>query len=315
VQPQVLDLNASVQDVAKMLGRLIGADVELIVLPGAGLSRIKADAAQIEQIIVNLVVNARDALPKGGKITMETGNVYLHEQYASQYAPVPPGRYAMLAVCDDGVGMNTETRAHIFEPFFTTKEKDKGTGLGLSTVYGIVQQSGGHIRVDSQPGKGSAFRLFFPQVDQEIALSAQAPVSNTVALRGTETVLLLEDERSFRKMTAEFLERAGYTVLVATSGSEATSIGQLHPTEIHLLLTDVIMPKISGPQLAKVLSVLRPNMRVLFMSGYTDGALEQKDVLSKEVAFIQKPFSWSSLALKIREVLECEPVPEEAQKR
>jgi PAS domain S-box-containing protein len=315
VQPQVLDLNASVQDVAKMLGRLIGADVELSILPGAGLSRIKADAAQIEQIILNLVVNARDAMPKGGKITVETGNVYLHEQYASQYAPVPPGRYAMLAVCDDGIGMNTETLAHIFEPFFTTKEKDKGTGLGLSTVYGIVQQSGGHIRVDSEPGKGSAFRLFFPQVDQEIALPAQAPVSNTVALRGTETVLLLEDEPSFRKMTAEFLERAGYTVLVATSGSEATSIGQLHPTEIHLLLTDVIMPKISGPQLAKVLSVLRPNMRVLFMSGYTDGALEQKDVLSKEVAFIQKPFSWNSLALKIREVLECEPVPEEAQRR
>jgi PAS domain S-box-containing protein len=309
VQPQILDLNTSVQDTAKMLGRLIGEDIELIILPGPGLSRIRADVGEIEQIIVNLVVNARDAMPKGGKLTVETGDVYLHEQYSSLYAPVPPGRYVMLAVCDDGIGMDAETQAHIFEPFFTTRERGKGTGLGLSTVYGIVQRSEGHIRVDSEPGKGSAFRVFFPNVDPETPLSPRAAVSSTEVLRGTETVLLLEDEPSFRKMTAKFLEGAGYSVLVAASGSEATCIVQLHPTAIHLLLTDVIMPEISGPQLARIVSLFRPDMRVLFMSGYTDGALEQREILNKDVAFIQKPFSWSSLAMKLREVLESEPVP------
>lgn len=315
IQPQVLDLNTSVREMAKMLGRLIGEDVELVILHGSGLGKIKADPSQIEQIILNLAVNARDAMPSGGKLTIETGNVYLHELYAPTYAPVPAGRYAMLAVCDDGVGMSDETRAHIFDPFFTTKEKGKGTGLGLATVYGIVQQSGGHIRVDSELGKGSAFRIFFPKVEEEVASSREVSPGEAKILRGTETILLLEDEASFRKMTAEFLSRAGYSVLVASSASEATQIAQLHPNAIHMMLTDVIMPEINGPQLARFLSLLRPDMRVLFMSGYTDGALEQKDILAKDLAFIQKPFSWSSLALKIREVLEVAPVEEEAHKR
>jgi len=308
-QPQILDLNDSVKDMGRMLGRLIGEDIELCIVPGQDLRAIKADPNQIEQIILNLAVNARDAMPNGGRLTLETGNVYLHEQYAAIHAPVPPGRYVMLAVCDDGTGMDPETRSHIFDPFFTTKEKGKGTGLGLSTVYGIVQQTGGHIRVDSEPGKGSAFRLFFPRVADDEELTIVTPGAEQQAVPGTETVLLLEDEPTFRKMTADFLTRSGYTVLVATTGSEATRIVQLHPETIHLLLSDVIMPDINGPQLAKFLSMLRPDMRILFMSGYTDGALEQKEILSESVAFIQKPFSWNSLGLKMREVLELVPVP------
>jgi PAS domain S-box-containing protein len=304
IQPQVMDLSGSVKDMAKMLGRLIGEDIELVMPPDLSNGRVKADPNQIEQVLLNLVVNARDAMPKGGRLTIETGNVYLHEQYAASYFPVPPGRYVMLAVCDTGIGMSPETRAKVFEPFFTTKEKGKGTGLGLATVYGIVQQSGGHIRVDSELGLGSAFRVFFPRIEEAKSEAQTESSEEGSILRGTETVLLLEDEASFRKMVAEFLRGAGYTVLVAESASEATQFIQLHPTTIHLLLTDVVMPDISGPQLARFLSALRPGLRVLFMSGYTDGALEQKEILAKDVAFIQKPFSWRALSLKLRETLE-----------
>jgi nitrogen-specific signal transduction histidine kinase/ActR/RegA family two-component response regulator len=313
IQPQTLELNECVAQITKMLRRLIGEDVELAILPGTGLGRIKADPNQLEQVILNLAVNARDAMPKGGKLTIETGNVYLHEQYAATYAPVPPGRYVMLAVSDNGTGMSAETRAHIFDPFFTTKDKGKGTGLGLATVHGIVHQAGGYIRVDSELGAGSSFRVFFPRVDEEMPAPLEAPAGEGKILRGSETVLLLEDEPSFRKMIAEFLERTGYTVLAAESASEATRIAQLHPSAIHLMLTDVVMPEINGPQLARFLAVLRPDMRVLFMSGYTDGALEQKEILSKGVAFVQKPFAWSTLALKIRETLEVRAAPEESQ--
>jgi PAS domain S-box-containing protein len=312
IQPIVMELNSCVANTAKMLGRLIGEDIELAILPDLGNGKIKADPNQIEQVLMNLVVNARDAMPRGGKLTIETGNIYLHEQYAASYAPVPPGRYVMLAVCDTGVGMSPEVRAKIFDPFFTTKEKGKGTGLGLATVYGIVQQAGGHIRVDSELGHGSAFRVFFPRVDDQVAEPVDDPSADANILRGTETILLLEDEVSFRKMTAEFLRRAGYTVLVAETASDATQFVQMHPTSIHLLLTDVVMPDINGPQLARFLSAIRPTLKVLFMSGYTDGALEQKEILAKDLAFIQKPFSWSALSLKLREILDHALVQDEA---
>jgi PAS domain S-box-containing protein len=304
IQARTLELNDAVEEMAKMLVRLIGEDIELSIVPGPALGRIKADPSQLEQVLLNLAVNARDAMPTGGKLTIETGNVYLHEQYATTYAPVPPGRYVMLAVSDNGTGMSPEIRARIFDPFFTTKEKGQGTGLGLATVHGIVHQAGGYIRVDSEMGQGSTFRIFFPSVDEEASPSVEALPGNNKILRGTETILLLEDEPTFRKMTAEFLERAGYSVLVAESANEATRVAQLHPTTIHLMLSDVVMPDISGPQLARFISALRPGMQVLFMSGYTDGALEQKEILLQGVAFIQKPFSWSTLALKIRETLE-----------
>jgi two-component system, cell cycle sensor histidine kinase and response regulator CckA len=308
IQPRTLELNDAVEDIAKMLARLIGEDIELSIIPGAALGRIKADPSQLEQVILNLAVNARDAMPTGGKLTIETGNVYLHQQYATTYAPVPPGRYVMLAVSDNGTGMSAQTRARIFDPFFTTKEKGQGTGLGLATVHGIVHQANGYIRVDSEVGQGSTFRIFFPRVDEEADPTSDASPGENKIIRGSETILLLEDEPSFRKMTADFLERAGYSVLVADSASAATQIAQLHPTTIHLMLSDVVMPEISGPQLAKFISALRPGMRVLFMSGYTDGALEQKEILLQGVAFIQKPFSWSTLALKIRETLEVAAV-------
>ena len=207
--------------------------------------------------------------------------------------------------------MSPEVRAKVFDPFFTTKEKGKGTGLGLATVYGIVQQAGGYIRLDSELGQGSAFRIFFPRIDDQITEVPEDAGTDSRILRGTETILLLEDEVSFRKMTAEFLERAGYTVLVAESASDATQVVQLHPSPIHLLLTDVVMPDINGPQLARFLSAIRPGLKVLFMSGYTDGALEQKEILAKDVSFLQKPFSWSALSLKLREILDHALVQEE----
>jgi two-component system, cell cycle sensor histidine kinase and response regulator CckA len=297
-----------------MLSRLIGEDIDLEIMPDYGSCQIKADPNQIEQILMNLVVNARDAMPHGGKLTIETGDIYLHEQYASSYAPVPPGRYIMLAVCDTGVGMTPEVRARVFDPFFTTKEKGKGTGLGLATVYGIVQQAAGYIRVDSEVGQGSSFRIFFPRVEDQLFESkADASTSDSRVLGGNETILLLEDEASFRKMTAEFLERVGYKVLVAESASDATRIVQLHPGNIHLLLTDVVMPDINGPQLARFLSVIRPSLKVLFMSGYTNGALEQRDIVAEDVSLIQKPFSWSALSLKLREILDHALIHEESR--
>jgi two-component system, cell cycle sensor histidine kinase and response regulator CckA len=312
IQPQTLDLNRIVNEMSNMLRRLLGEDLEFSIINGKSLGMITADPNQVEQIILNLAVNARDAMPRGGKMTIETGNIFLHEIYSSTYAPIPAGRYVMLAVCDNGTGMSPETKQHIFDPFFTTKEKGKGTGLGLATVYGIVQQAGGFVRVDSELGAGTAFRIFFPYIEQHASPEPE-PRADGRVIGGTETILLLEDEESFRKVTGDFLTGIGYNVLVAESGSEATRIVQLHPETIHMMLTDVVMPEISGPQLARIVAILRPEVRVLFMSGHTDGALEQKAILDKDVAFIQKPFTRSSLALKIREVLDTTLVPEETQ--
>jgi PAS domain S-box-containing protein len=313
IQPRVIDLISNVNEMAKMLGRLIGEDIQMSISQSSEKARIKADPSQLEQVLINLVVNARDAMPKGGRLTIEIGEVRLHERYSASFAPVPPGSYVMLAVSDTGTGMSAETRAKIFDPFFTTKEKGKGTGLGLATVYGIVQQAGGHIRVDSEIGQGSAFRIFFPVLQKEDAALANDFHAGALFVRGTETILLVEDEASLRKMMAKFLTGLGYTVLVAETPSDGVQSAQLYPATIHLLLTDVVMPEFNGPQLARLASTVRPELKVLFMSGYTDGILQQKELLADEVSLIHKPFSWNALSLKIRRLLDSDGVADETR--
>ncbi len=302
LQPRALDLNRVIQGLTGMLRRLLGADVELTVLGSSGLWQVKADAGQIEQIIMNLAVNARDAMPTGGKLTVETKNVELSDEYARDHLGVTPGRYVMLAVSDSGTGMDKETQARIFEPFFTTKEKGKGTGLGLSTVFGIVAQSGGHIWVYSEPGHGSTFKVYFPRTDEAVqTASSPPPISNSPG--GSETILLVEDDEQVRAVAREILRRHGYHVLEAASPGDAIVVCEQHGARIHLLLTDVILPRMSGRVLADRLRSMRPDMRVLFMSGYTgDGALHH-GVLDSDAAFLQKPLMPKSLTSKVREVL------------
>ena len=303
LQPVALSLNDVVADLNKMLRRLIGEDVRLTAKFDPALKKIKADAGQIEQVIVNLVVNARDAMPHGGSLTIETSNFEVDGHYASNHVGVRPGSYAMLAVSDTGVGMDDETRARIFEPFFTTKEKGKGTGLGLSTVYGIVKQSGGNIWVYSEPNHGTVFKVYLPQLRNASEPTETATVE-TPAPRGSETILLVEDEDVVRSLAQEVLEDAGYRVLSVGGGSEALRLFQESAERIDLLLTDVVMPEMSGKELAERLADLRPAMRVLFMSGYTDEAIVHHGIVDSDVQFIQKPFSPASLAKKIREVLD-----------
>jgi two-component system cell cycle sensor histidine kinase/response regulator CckA len=302
LRPKVLDLNQTVTEMEKMLRRLIGEDVELRASLGPGLGSVKADPGQIEQVLMNLAINARDAMPHGGKLTIGTENVHLGEEYASQHIAVKPGPYVMLAVSDTGVGMDERTRARIFEPFFTTKGAGKGTGLGLSTVYGIVKQSGGNIWVYSEVGRGTTFKIYLPRVDE----GAQADEPSAVAeegLEGTETILLAEDEQVVRDLAREVLEMYGYRVLVAADGDAALSTCERHAGPIHLLVTDVVMPTAGGPELSRRLRQSRPEMRVLFMSGYTDDAIVHHGVLDDGVNFIQKPFEPEALARKVREVL------------
>ena len=303
LQPQVLDLNRVVSEVDKMLRRLIGADVDLLTVMEPQLWQVKADPGQIEQVLINLAVNARDAMPQGGKLTIETANVYLDENYAHQHIAVKSGPYVMLAVSDTGCGMDAETQKHIFEPFFTTKEAGKGTGLGLSTVYGIVKQSGGHIWVYSEPGQGTTFKIYLPQVDG----TPEQPAKNVArgeTLRGSETVLLLEDDEVVRRLIADVLEMNGYRVLTATNGSEALLVSERHKGPIHLLMTDVVMPGMSGREAAERLGKSRPKMKVLYMSGYTDEAIVHHGVLDPGVAFLEKPFTPDEVARKVREVLD-----------
>jgi two-component system cell cycle sensor histidine kinase/response regulator CckA len=306
LQPKILNLNSVISNIEKMLGRLIGEDMELRTAPSGELGQIKADPGQIEQVIFNLAVNARDAMPKGGKITIETANVYLNEAYARLHIAVQPGWYAMLAVTDTGCGMDAQTQRQIFEPFFTTKEQGKGTGLGLSTLYGIVKQSGGNVWVYSEVGVGTTFKIFFPIVKEQVT-ALEADAERPQSLEGTETILLAEDEEMVRNLARESLTMHGYTVLEAANTREALLIGQQHEGAIHLLLTDVVMPQMSGRELAEQLVRLRPDMSVLYMSGYPDQSIVHHGILDEDIAFISKPFTPDALVLKVVAVLRQIP--------
>jgi PAS domain S-box-containing protein len=301
MQPRVMNVNTVIMRTEKMLRRLIGEDVEVRLHLGTEVGNIKADPSHIDQALVNLVVNARDAMPTGGLITVETANVHLDETYAKTHSGVVPGDFVMIAVSDNGHGMDAETRRRIFEPFFTTKAQGKGTGLGLATVYGIIKQSGGDIWVYSEQGKGTTFKLYFPRVDSAAAeIADSAPELQPT---GSETVLLVEDEKAVRDLTAKMLQRLGYTVLVAGGGAEAIEIARSYIGPISLLLTDVVMPGMSGRQVADALSGARPGMKVMYLSGYTDNTVVHHGVLESGVNFLPKPFSREVLAKKLREVL------------
>jgi PAS domain S-box-containing protein len=301
LSPKVLDLNAVVGEVGKMLLRLIGEDIELQVVKALDLGRVKADPGQLEQVILNLAVNARDAMPDGGKLILETRNVVLDDAYARAHISAQAGPYVLLAVTDNGVGMDPETRSRIFEPFFTTKEQGKGTGLGLATVYGIVKQSGGYIWVYSELGQGTTFKIYLPQVSEQPAVvPAEAPKETG---RASETVLLVEDEEDVRKVVTDFLQARGYTVLGAGSGPLALRLAEQHPGPIHLLLTDVVMPAMGGRELAERMRQQQPGIKVLYMSGYTHRGAGQNHGLDPEDPFLEKPFSGEALARKLSEVL------------
>ena len=305
LEPKVLNLNAIVTDIEKMLRRLIGEDVELQSKLDPALGSVKADPGQIEQIIVNLAVNARDAMPQGGKLFIETCTEELDEEYARRHPPCTPGRYVLLSVTDTGIGMDPETQAHIFEPFFTTKELGKGTGLGLSTVYGIVKQSGGYIWVYSEPGHGAMFKIYLPQVGEPAqAIHPSEPAS--AQLLGSETILVVEDEESLRTLTHTLLEHRGYTVLDAKEGTHAFQVAQQHSGPIHLLLTDVVMPGMDGPKVAAQITQLHPETKVLYMSGYTGFSATGSGLLEVGMHLLQKPFTRDALLRKVREVLESQ---------
>jgi PAS domain S-box-containing protein len=303
LEPAILSLNALVSDMEKMLPRLLGEDIKVDLNLHPALGRVKADQSQLEQVLMNLAVNARDAMPDGGKLTIRTANEDLDLAYTRQHPGSKPGRYVMLAVTDNGIGMDPETQAHIFEPFFTTKERDKGTGLGLSTVYGVVKQSGGYIAVDSEKGKGSSFSIFLPRVEQAVE-APEAVSPKTLSVRGSETILLVEDAEPLRKLAHMFLKDNGYRVLTAGDGEEALQVAKDHAAPIQLLLTDVVMPGINGRVLAERLGPWQPGMKVLYMSGYTDSFIVGHGVLEQGIHLLHKPFTEETLARKVREVLE-----------
>jgi len=303
LQPKLVNINDAITGMTKMLGRLIGEDIELTVLAGRGLGTVFVDPAQIEQVVLNLVVNARDAMPRGGKLTIESGDVELDQEYASEHLGVEPGRYVMLSVSDTGSGMDRATQSRIFEPFFTTKERGKGTGLGLSTVFGIVKQSGGSIWVYSEVGEGTTLKIYLPRADAK-AQTAERATTVPLTLRGSETILLTEDDEQVRELACTVLRKHGYHVIDAPTGGDALLICEQYRGAIHLLLTDVVMPRIGGRQLWERLAPLRPGMKVLFMSGYTDDAIIHHGVLSSEFAFVQKPLMPLVLLTKLRSVLD-----------
>jgi len=303
IQPRVLNLNEVVADLSKMLHRVVGEDLELEIRQAPGLGAVKADPTQIEQVVVNLVVNARDAMPKGGHLTIETANVDLDEAYVASHPEARVGRYVMVSVSDNGVGMDAETQRRIFEPFFTTKPPGEGTGLGLSTVYGVVKQSGGNVWVYSEPGRGTTFKIYLPRVDEEPeALEAERAPAELA--RGHETLLVVEDTESLREMIREVLEEQGYRLLLASQGEEALALEQEYAGPIHLLLTDLVMPKMGGADLAKKLASPRPDMRVLYMSGYTEGVISRQGVLPQGTALLEKPFTNGRLTRAVREALD-----------
>ncbi len=303
LEPKILDLNSIVKDVEKMLRRLIGEDIELRTILSEGLARVKADRGQIEQVILNLAVNSRDAMPLGGKLTLETSNIVLTEADAARHRFVSPGPCVMLQVSDTGTGMDSQVQSHVFEPFFTTKEKGKGTGLGLATVYGIVKQSGGYIWLESEPGKGAKFIICLPRVEGMVEEETRKPAMPAMRAVGPRTILLVEDEPSLRKLTRRVLVESGYTVLEAAGAPEAMETARRSDSPIDLLLTDIVMPGMNGHELAAQLSAQRPDMKVLFMSGYTDGAVATHGELKPGIAILRKPFSRDTLAKYVAEVL------------
>jgi CheY-like chemotaxis protein len=303
LHPQVVDINTLVTQLEKLLRRLISEDVELVTALPADVVPVRVDPASIEQILVNLAVNARDAMPLGGRLTIETSNVDLDDAYVFTHAIMPPGRYVMLAVGDTGQGMDEATRARVFEPFFTTKEQGKGSGLGLATVYGMVKQSGGYIWVYSELGKGTVFKVYLPPAESRTTTRLVDVDRRADSKPGWETVLLVEDEDAVRALAREVLRRNGYVVLEARHGVDALRVAERHTDPIHLLVTDVVLPHQSGREIAERLTTVRPAMKVLFMSGYTDHAVVHRD-LTPGAAFLQKPFTPDAFARKVRQVLD-----------
>jgi signal transduction histidine kinase/ActR/RegA family two-component response regulator len=301
--PAIVDLSEVVTRLDKMLQRLIGEDIELKTVPGSNLHLVKVDPAQIEQVIMNLAVNARDAMPAGGSLTIETANVVLDEAYAQTHPGVRPGPHVLLAVSDTGAGMDAQTQLRIFEPFFTTKEVGKGTGLGLSTVFGIVQQSGGHIGLYSEPDKGSTFKVYFPKTE-DLAHVPATLATQPATLAGSETLLLVEDEQQLRNLARVILEKNGYQVMEAQNGEEALLLSERFSGSIDLLVTDVIMPKMNGRQLAEKITASRPTTPVLYISGYTDSTIVRHGVSENGIYFLQKPITPDTLLRKVREVLD-----------
>jgi two-component system cell cycle sensor histidine kinase/response regulator CckA len=302
--PKILNVQSVVAEMEKILRRLIGEDVQLETSSAPDLGLIKADRSQIEQVILNLAVNARDAMPQGGRLTIETANVELDASYSHPPAVLSPGRYVMLAVTDNGCGMDAETQAHVFEPFFTTKEKGKGTGLGLATVYGVVKQSGGYVWVYSEPGRGTSFKIYLPRIEETAVPAGRDGKSETqIPERGSETILLVEDEKGVRELAREYLASSGYTVIEAEDGHTALELAAMHVGPIHLLLTDVVMPGISGRELAERVSQIRPGIKIIYMSGYTDQAVVHHGILRNDAVLLQKPFTLMTLAGKLREML------------
>jgi signal transduction histidine kinase/ActR/RegA family two-component response regulator len=303
VQARVLDLNQIIRDMENMIRHLVGEDVELTIVSQPGLGKVKADPVHLEQVIMNIVVNARDAMPQGGKLTIETANVELDQSYAEDHLGVVPGPHVMLAIRDTGIGMDDTVQARMFEPFFTTKAKDKGTGLGLSTVFGIVKQSAGSIWVYSEPGRGSAFKVYLPETNASELHAVPRPLVGSE--RGSETILVVDDEEQIRVVTRGILERNGYSVLDAASAAEALLVCTSHQGALDLLLTDVIMPEMGGRELADRVVAMQPGIQVIFMSGYTDDVLVRDGALNAELVFLQKPIRSDTLLQKVREVLDA----------
>jgi len=305
LQPRVLDLKEILEQSQATLQRLIGEDVTLNVSTSGSLGHIQADPGQIDQVLLNLAVNARDAMPKGGHLTITAANIELDDSYKRRHEPVVPGKYVRLTVEDTGCGMDAKTQLRIFDPFFTTKELGKGTGLGLATVYGIVKQTGGYIWVYSEVGQGTAFKIYLPRIDERALQTVEQKTAELPVTKGWETILLAEDSESLREMAGEYLQSAGYNVLAAASGNEALERAKNFGGAIHLLLTDVVMPELNGPELAKQIALLRPGIKVLFTSGYASETLANRGSLDPAVAFIQKPYRPKALARRIREILDA----------
>jgi CheY-like chemotaxis protein len=308
MEARVLELASVVSNAETLLRRLIGEDIEIVTLSDHRLGRVKADPTQIEQVVMNLAINARDAMPGGGRLTIETANVELDEGYSLAHPDVQAGPYVLLAVSDSGTGMSAETLSHIYEPFFTAKEAGRGTGLGLATVYGIVRQSGGHLAVYSEEGHGTSFKIYLPRIEAAVA-SLATPTTGAEPTLGTETVLLIEDEMSLREVILDQLNEGGYTVVTGENVAGAVHNAERHEGPIHLVITDIVMPGMGGREAVRRIRASRPDIRVIYMSGYSGGAAGAQGLADPDEAFLQKPFSLVGLLRKMREVLDTAPPP------